>query len=405
MAVLPTKNPLNYPCQMSYTRSERGDDVGENRTILTCLHKTIEDYIGSLSSQDAPVVGWCCSYSPVEVLESAGLVPFRLLPLPPAEMGDAYLDPNFCPYVRAVLGEGLAGAYPFLSGLVIMNTCDGMRRLSDAWSSFHDIPFVYLMDLPRITTPPAIARFREETQKLMDRISCHFGVSVSTETMRACFEASNRTHALFRQVQGLMSQGELHLAGWELVEILRAGGILPREKYNPLLERVTKQSDNGGSQKGVPILVTGPMLENPEIVSMIEACGGRVVAQDLCVTGRQPEDPISLSEEPLMALARHYLLRPPCARMQENQRRIEYLLNLVRFHQVQGVIYYVLKFCDTFLYEIPVLKQTLNQIGIPMLIIESEYRKGRGGGVQTRIQAFLEMLNRTGNPDQRETDL
>jgi len=390
---------------MSYTTSERGDDMGENRRILTRLHKTIEDHIGSLSSQDAPVVGWFCSYLPVEVLESAGLVPIRLLPLPPAEMGDVYLNPNFCPYVRAVLGEGLAEAYPFLSGLVIMNTCDGMRRLFDAWSFFHDLPFVYLMDLPRVTTPPAIARFREETEKLKDRVSSHFGVSVSAETMRARFEASNRTHALLQQVQDLISQGRLNLTGWELVEILRAGGILPREKYDPLLARVTKESDKGGSRKGVPILLTGPMLENPEIVSMIEAFGGRVVAQDLCVTGRQPENPISLTEDPLMALALHYLLRPPCARMQENQRRIEYLLNLVRSHQVQGVIYYVLKFCDTFLYEIPVLKQTLDQIGIPMLTIESEYRKGRGGGVQTRIQAFLEMLSATGNPDPREADL
>jgi len=290
------------------------------------------------------------------------------------------------------MGEGLAEAYPFLSGLVIMNTCDGMRRLFDAWSYFHDLPFVYLMDLPRVTTPAAIVCFRAEIQNLMDRVSSHFGVSPSAETMKASFDASNSTRVIVQRVQTLMSQGKLSLRDWEVNELFRAGAVLSRKKYDSLLERAIHESDKGISRKGVRILLTGALLENPEIVSMVETCGGRVVVQDLCVSGRQPESPISLSEEPLMALARHYLLRPPCARMQENQRRIEYVVNLVRSHEVQGVIYYVLKFCDTFLYEVPVLKQILDQMGIPMLIIESEYRKGQGGGTQTRIQAFLEML-------------
>lgn len=376
-----------------------------NRTILADLYETVERYMGSLFYVEAPVVGWCCSYVPVEVLESAGLVPLRLLPLPPAEMGDACLDPNFCPYVRAIMGEGLGGAYSFLSGLVIMNTCDGMRRLFDAWSHFHDLPFVYLMDLPRITTPPAIAYFREEIQNLVDRVSCHFGVSISADTMAACLQASNRTHVLLEQIQHLMGQGRLNLADYESIELFKAGGILPRQRFNRLLHDVIKRSGKAHNRKGVPILLTGSMLENPEIVSMIEACGGRVVAYDLCVAGRRSEDPLSLTENPLMALARHYLLGPPCARMQESQRRIDYVLSLARSYQVQGVIYYVLKFCDTFLYEAPLLKHALDHMGIPMLIIESEYRRGPGGGVQTRIQAFLEMLSGGGSPDPREAGL
>ncbi len=349
--------------------------------------------MGSLLHEEAPVIGWCCSYMPVEALESAGLVPLRLLPLPPVEMGDPYLNPNFCPYVRAVMGQGLAEAYPFLSGLVIMNTCDAMRRLFDAWSHFHDLSFVYLMDLPRVTTPAAIAYFREEIQNLMDCLSSHFGVSASLETMKASFEASNRTQVLVQRVQTLVNQGRLNFGDCEVNELFRAGAVLSRTEYDSLLERAIHEFDTGVSRKGVRILLTGAMLENPEVISMVETCGGRVVVQDLCVSGRQPESPISLTEEPLMALARHYVLRPPCARMQENQRRTEYVMNLVRSHEVHGVIYYVLKFCDTFLYEAPVLKQILDQMGIPMLIIESEYRKGRGGGTQTRIQAFLEMLS------------
>jgi benzoyl-CoA reductase/2-hydroxyglutaryl-CoA dehydratase subunit BcrC/BadD/HgdB len=313
--------------------------VTEARTILKNLRHTIEEHRVSLSSQQAPVVGWCCSYVPVEVLESAGLVPIRLLPHPPAEMGDCWLHPNFCPYVRAIMGEGLVGAYPFLSGVVIMNTCDNMRRLFDAWSHFHNLSFFHLMDLPRITTLPAIAYFRQEIEALIDRITSHFGVSISTEALTNACEASNRTHSLFQQVQNLMDQGNLDLADYEWDEILRGQWIIPRETYDSFLDRLIRASDNAGGRAGMPILLTGSMLENPDIVAIIEDCGGRIAARDLCVTGRQAEQLISLTGDPLLALARHYLLRPPCARMQDVQRRIEYVLGLVRSHKAQGVIY------------------------------------------------------------------
>ncbi len=367
--------------------------MSKNGEIITQLNQAVEEYLHSLSFQQAPVVGWCCSYFPVEILESAGLVPLRLLPHPPAEMGDACLNPNFCPYVRAIMGEGLAGTYPFLSGLVIMNTCDGMRRLFDAWSYFRRPGFVHLMDLPRITVPSAIEYFREEALRLVERISSHFGTAISNPALIASFEASNRTYALSQQVQNLMSQGRSNLAAWELTEVFRAGGILPRERYHLFLKRVIDESDGGKNRRGVPILVTGSMLESPEIMSMIEEWGGKVVAQDLCVSGRGLNGPIPLvTDDPLMALADHYLLRAPCARMQETKRRIDHLLSLIRAERVKGVVYYVMKFCDTFLYESPGLKQILDQMGIPMLIIESEYRRGGGGAMGTRIQAFLEML-------------
>ena len=353
-----------------------------------------EQHTRSLARSQSPVIGWCCSYFPVEILESAGIVPFRLLPLPPAEMGDPWLNPNFCPYVRAVMGEGLSDAYPFLSGLVIMNTCDGMRRLFDAWSHFRKLPFLHLMDLPRQTGPAALKRFRDEIEHLTSRVTDFVGSPVSGDVLKASFRASNRSLRLHRHLRDLRGQGRLNLKDSEMVELLRAGGILPRKMHDALIERVIRDCVGGEHPQGIPILLTGSVLENTEIVSIIEACGGRIVAEDLCVSSRRSDEPISLKEAPLTALARHYLLSPPCARMQETQIRMAYLLDLIASSKARGVIYYVLKFCDTFLYEAPVLKLKLDQLGIPMILIESEYRRGRGGGVETRIQAFLEMLDR-----------
>ena len=61
-----------------------------------------------------------------------------------------------------------------------------------------------------------------------------------------------------------------------------------------------------------------------------------------------------------------------------------------------GMIYFCLKFCDPYLYEAPAVAEELRKMGIPILSLEGEYTGRVSGGTRTRVQAFLEMLERDG---------
>jgi len=65
---------------------------------------------------------------------------------------DAYLDPNFCPLITSALGSAIEGEYAGLAGIVLVNTCDGMRRLYDAWRFYSPPPFSFILDPPRLIT-------------------------------------------------------------------------------------------------------------------------------------------------------------------------------------------------------------------------------------------------------------
>jgi len=88
-----------------------------------------------------------------------------------------------------------------------------------------------------------------------------------------------------------------------------------------------------------------------------------------------------------MALSRAYLRKPPCARMSDGRRR-QYLE--ASMQGVQGVIYYVPKFCDPYLYELPSLRGLCEEKGIPLLVLEGDYTGRVTGGMRTRVEAFLE---------------
>jgi benzoyl-CoA reductase subunit C len=139
-------------------------------------------------------------------------------------------------------------------------------------------------------------------------------------------------------------------------------------------------------------MITGSIMEASGIADLIEEAGGEVACDDLCTGSRYFWDCVEQEDDPFLALSRHYLSRIPCARMMDSDRRLDHVMSLAADFDVHGAICYTLKFCDTFLYDIPLLKERLDARNIPSLILDSDYTPGTMGRLKTRIEAFLEML-------------
>ena len=60
---------------------------------------------------------------------------------------------------------------------------------------------------------------------------------------------------------------------------------------------------------------------------------------------------------------------------------------------VQGVIFYIIRYCDTHELDVPDVKEYLEQhVEVPVLPLEDDYNVPATGQLRTRIEAFLEML-------------
>jgi benzoyl-CoA reductase/2-hydroxyglutaryl-CoA dehydratase subunit BcrC/BadD/HgdB len=81
-----------------------------------------------------------------------------------------------------------------------------------------------------------------------------------------------------------------------------------------------------------------------------------------------------------------------CAIFTPNEERIERILEEYKKSKADGLIYYSLTFCQTYLIEAVKVKQACEREGIPFLMIESDYSPEDVGQLQTRVEAFLETL-------------
>ena len=65
---------------------------------------------------------------------------------------------------------------------------------------------------------------------------------------------------------------------------------------------------------------------------------------------------------------------------------------MARKYKAQGVIHYTIQFCTPYLVETYKVEQTIQQEAIPFLRLETDYSMEDAAQLETRIQAFLEVL-------------
>jgi len=370
--------------------------IGRDISSFDHIQRAVEHHLELVAHSHKPVIGWFCAYTPEEILLAAGLYPYRIVPEPSRAitLADSYLERNFCPYVRSCLGEALEGRYRFLDGLVVVNSCDPMRRLYDAWRYYIGGPFISILDLPRINSDRAVEYYRECLIKFIEELEGQYGVSISMDAISEAISAHNKTRSLLKKLYQLNQDCGMPIYGVEIQKVTKASTILPRETFIKLMEQLLGEIEGTkvDVQDGPRVLISGSIMDNPLVTELIEQCGARVICDDLCTGTRRFWQLVDPDDDPLIALSRYHLNRTPCPRMKNAEERFDYIFHLIDQYLIDGVIFYTLKFCDPFLFDIPMLKNQLSDRGIPSLILEGDYTPGTLGRIKTRVQAFIEML-------------
>jgi len=364
----------------------------------------------ALKSIKKPIMGLVCTYTPIEIIIAAGFHPYRILPTTDPSLATSYLDSNFCPYVRSCLGEALGKRPEYADNLIIVNSCDAMRRLYDAWRHYVQGSFIYLLDLPRDDSVKDIQYYKDNLQSLINELEEKFEIKISEDSLYQAISLCNKTRELLAELFDFYVNEQVSLSAVGFLQIVKGSMLFPQEEYNGLLEKFIKDakkeenilSNSSGIGNKFKILITGTIMDDLSIAEVIENYGGKIVFVDMCTGNRyfQNQIPLKTSKKinnnPLKLLAEYYLSKTPCPRMMNLEKRWEYLLKIIKDNQVEGVIFYNLKFCDTSFFELPIIRERLQKYGISSLCLEGEFASSTSGRIKTRIQAFLEVLEFAG---------
>ncbi len=343
-------------------------------------------------------VGWVCSYTPEEVIVAAGLTPYRMLGgAGSRESNPTLLPPNFCPFVRRLCAQGFDLVPQTLQGLVLVQSCDSMRRLSDVWARYLQPGLVHRLDLPRRRDSLAEDFLLRKLEGLGSALEAFTGSRLQNEDLKEAIQTVNRTRSLAQDLFRLHSSNPDLLGAGDLLRLLQQGFAGPHSEMQARLESAIAaiHSAEPNRKQGparVRLLLTGSLIEDPELCHCLESAAADLVVDDTCSGRRHFDGLTDTREEPLRAIAKRLLQRPPCSRMLGLQHRLDRITRLARGHGCHGVIYHTLKFCDLVQSDLPPLRSRLEREQLPLLHLERESLGEDSGQLLTRVEAFVEHI-------------
>jgi len=353
----------------------------------------------SWKKQGRGVMGYFCSAIPEEIFTAAGLLPFRIRATGSigTELSDAHFSNLNCSFVRHCFNVALLGEYDFLDGLVLVNSCDNLRRIYDHWTSQLSTSFVRIMSFPRKTGPPQVDWYQRELTELRSGMEEHFGLEISDARLWESIRLHNETRRLQRQLYQLRKTEDPPISGADTLAVIVAGTAMPKETYNGMLRELLDElrEAEGITDYRARLMVLGSILDDPEYLRVIEDQGGLVVTDSTCFGSRIIwKDVREEGGDPIQALAQYYVAdRHSCPRtFGEHERRAEFVREMIREFKVDGVIGERLSFCDQWGFAQYSIQNDFREDGVPYLSLEREYILSGVGQLRTRIQAFLETL-------------
>jgi benzoyl-CoA reductase subunit C len=345
--------------------------------------------------QGKPVVGWTCTYTPEEIIYAANALPIRILgSLGRTTLSNAYLPQNVCSFCRSCFDQALRGKYDYLDGYIVSNTCDNCGMMYDMWKHHVKVPFFHFINTPHTKSKKAQSFFYKEVIRFKESLENNFKTAISKESLRNAIEVYNENRVLLKKVYDLRKNTPPLVSGVEALEIVLSSMLTSKEEHNRLLKQLLNQIENRADKpkRGTRLLVSGSVMDNTKMIEIIESIGANVVADDLCTGSRYFWNLADLTTDPLHAVADRYLNKIPCPFTVHSEDRIKHTLEVAKKYDVEGAIVLVLKFCDTHLFDAPILMEELKAQGLPVLYLEWEHAMSGIAQLKTRIEAFIEMV-------------
>ena len=351
---------------------------------------------------ERPLIGLFPVYTPEEVVMATGCVPVHLHgagTMVEIDHADSRLQSFVCSISRSTLELGLTKRLDMLSGMLFPSICDVSRNLSGIWRrNFPDRLAEYVHFPEHYDSAHAVAYLEHEFRRLETKLADLSGHRPDAADYRRVFDLLNRQSACVDELYALRRQAPWKLPLADAYAVVRAGGMMPRERHLPLLEEALAawRSSTARVQDRVRIVVEGSFCEQPslELLQTIEEAGCYVVNDDLLLGQRWFTEPLPLDGEPLQNLARHVLAHcvPSAVHHPGPAGRGAALLRKVRESEAQGVVFCTAKFCEPALYDFALLKRVLEAESIPFIAFEFEEKMSTFESVRVQLETFVESI-------------
>ncbi|MEZ3436373.1 MAG: 2-hydroxyacyl-CoA dehydratase family protein [Lachnospiraceae bacterium] len=362
-------------------------------------------YAKEFKERGGKLAGCLCSYTPLEILDAAGVASVGFCGSSQESIPDAekILPKNICPLVKSTFGFAYSEKcpYTYFSDIIIgETTCDAKKKM---YELLNNIKETYVLQLPNGKERPYVKdMWYKEVKLFKDKIEEKFQVKITEEKLRDAVHFRNEYRRAIIDLYELQLTNPPAMLGTELMmDVLTGTFSFDQREFLEVMKRRIEEVKEGYHMHGsmvAParkrILLTGSpsgaIFE--KVAKTIEEHNGVIVCFDDCGGERTQNTMVDEeADDILRAIADRYLT-VNCSVMSPNDARLENTKRMIQKYQVEGVVECVLHACHTYNIESARMEEMMHKIKMPYIKLETDYSAADAGQLNTRIAAFMEML-------------
>jgi len=361
-------------------------------------------YIDKAKQENKLIFGYYCMSIPVELIDAGGVLPVRIRGVGASDtaLADSIVSKYNCPFIRCTLNLALKGKFDYLNGLLITNNCDHCRRMFDVWSykviKDKENFFLGYISNPHKVSDNAKSWIADEYVLFKGKVEEFLGKKISNEQIKKSIKKYNEARQLLFKFHELRADKSPKVTGKEFYGVSIASTQMP---INDFLQQASEMLERAQSRKPIEtyqsrLLLAGSLIDSPAFFDMFEEYNSAVVSDELCFGLRGCDRMVDETGDPLKALSKFYYEECKCPKMMDQfSTRINGILEQVKKHDINGVVLQRIEFCDLHGTANALLKHKLEEEHhIPVLSIDKEYLPGDIARLKTRVEAFIERIER-----------
>jgi benzoyl-CoA reductase subunit C len=351
---------------------------------------------------DRIAVGYLPMYIPAEIVHATGALPVGIIgggDRVDVIKGDAYFQSYICHLPRSFVDLGLSGHLDELDAMLFPAICDVIRNLSGVWQMLFPDKMVRFVDFPQNFSPEIGGRFyRQQLAGLANDIASLTGTSATPDRLRTAIALYNENRSLIRELHTLRSKSPDQVSTTDAYVVQRAGHVLPVEEHNALLREFLDLSRQRPRQPrdNARIVIVGAFCEQPPLALLrsLELAGCDIVDDDMLLGNRLLTADVGETGDPFEALSDAYLGKTlPCSSVyDDNGQRCRGLVERVRQHDADGVVFAAPSFCDPALLDRPAYQKALEAASIPFTAFKYAENTGQLGAIREQVGTFAESI-------------
>ena len=364
---------------------------------------TPKQQLAEYKAQGKKVIGVLPYYAPEELVYAAGMVPMGIWGSNNKTISRAkeYCATFYCTIAQLALEMLLDGTMDQLDGIITPTICDTLRPMSQNFRvAMGDKMAVIFLAQPQNRFEDFGLQFSVDqytnVKKELEKVA---GKEITNEAIQDAIKVYNKSRAARRKFVELASAHCDVITPTKRSAVLKSFFFMEKPEYIEKLEELNAELEKLPvcDWQGTKVVTSGIICDNTKLLEIFEENNIAIAADDVGHESRSfrvdaPED----EADALMALAKQFanmdydvLLYDP--KSTEN-RRGEFIANMVKESGAQGLVLFMQQFCDPEEMEYPYLKKALNNAGIPHIKLGIDQQMRDFGQASTAIQAFADVL-------------